>query len=320
MRGEWACQGRWRLIDPRRKSPVPYSRFDFCPDRLHLILQKEAAHGAGGGRLRRGTGRPSAGESSCANYYRSVGTFSLETCEDVALVKDAVADAVPTHAAKAVDGCTDYRDDISLTDEQIAMVEWADLGAPEGNSGRGRASPPRPGPGQVDPRPCRALRGRAPAPTTTAARSGRSKRRPLSRRTPTGPIWSIVIASSRLPPRPAEAGGRNSRAGNECFEGREQPADADWLGCSTRCRRNRCRMGWESDESGRSPRPPDAPTARLGQRVPTRPSTSPSSHRSSVRGGFSPSPTPDGSLQGGWTFRHRRKARSRASRTPWRGT
>ena len=84
-------------------------------------------------------------ESSCANCHTEggVGTFSLQTYEDVALVKDAVADAVADRRMppwKAVDGCTDYRDDISLTDEQIAMVvEWADLGAPEGNSEDSRA-------------------------------------------------------------------------------------------------------------------------------------------------------------------------------------
>ena len=66
-------------------------------------------------------------ESSCASCHTEggVGTFSLQTYEDVALVKDAVADAVADRRMppwKAVDGCTDYRDDISLSDEQIAMV------------------------------------------------------------------------------------------------------------------------------------------------------------------------------------------------------
>jgi len=35
---------------------------------------------------------------------------------------------------KAIDGCTDYRHDISFSDEEIAMVvDWVDNGAPEGN-------------------------------------------------------------------------------------------------------------------------------------------------------------------------------------------
>jgi len=91
-------------------------------------------------------------ESSCANCHTEggIGSFSLQTYEDVALIKDAVADAVADRRMppwKAVDGCTDYRDDISLTDEEIAMVvEWVDLGAPEGSIEDSRSgSPPEAG-------------------------------------------------------------------------------------------------------------------------------------------------------------------------------
>jgi len=78
-------------------------------------------------------------ETSCASCHTDggIGTFNLETYEDVLLVKDQVVDAVVERRMppwKAIDGCTDYRDDISLSDEQIAMVvNWAEQGAPEGN-------------------------------------------------------------------------------------------------------------------------------------------------------------------------------------------
>ena len=64
-------------------------------------------------------------ESSCSSCHTDggVGSFSLESYEDVALLKEQVADAVFERRMppwKAVDGCTDYRDDISLSDEPFS--------------------------------------------------------------------------------------------------------------------------------------------------------------------------------------------------------
>ena len=91
-------------------------------------------------------------ESSCANCHTAggIGTFSLETYEDVRLVKDAVADSVADRRMppwKAIDGCTDYRDDISFSEEEIELiVDWVDNGAPEGNIEDSRSgSPPQVG-------------------------------------------------------------------------------------------------------------------------------------------------------------------------------
>ncbi len=87
-------------------------------------------------------------ESSCSSCHTAggVGSFSLETYEDVVLIKDAVADAVADRRMppwKAVDGCTDYRDDISLSDEQIEMVvDWVERGAPEGDLTDSRSGTP----------------------------------------------------------------------------------------------------------------------------------------------------------------------------------
>ena len=89
-------------------------------------------------------------ESSCSSCHTAggVGNFSLETYEDVALLKEQVADAVFERRMppwKAVDGCTDYRDDISLSDDQIDMlVAWVENGAEEGdpaNTRQGNAPP-----------------------------------------------------------------------------------------------------------------------------------------------------------------------------------
>jgi hypothetical protein len=97
-------------------------------------------------------------ESSCTSCHTAdgVGSFSLETYEDVAALKDQVADAVSNRRMppwKAVDGCTDYRDNISLTDDEIAMVvEWAADGALEGDptESRGGSAPETVGLDRVD--------------------------------------------------------------------------------------------------------------------------------------------------------------------------
>ena len=87
-------------------------------------------------------------ESSCVSCHTAdgVGNFSLETYADVVLVKDQVADAVLDRRMppwKAIDGCADYRDDISLSEEEIAMVvEWVDGGVVEGNVDVSRGGSP----------------------------------------------------------------------------------------------------------------------------------------------------------------------------------
>ena len=87
-------------------------------------------------------------ETSCVSCHTAdgVGNFSLESYADVALVKDQVADAVLNRRMppwKAVDGCTDYRDDISLNEEEIAMVvEWVENGAIEGDPSTTRGGNP----------------------------------------------------------------------------------------------------------------------------------------------------------------------------------
>ena len=89
-------------------------------------------------------------ESSCSNCHQegAVGGFPLETYEDVSLIKAQVADAVADRRMppwKAVDGCADYRDDISSTQDEIdVVVEWVDAGAPLGDPEQTRlGEPPR---------------------------------------------------------------------------------------------------------------------------------------------------------------------------------
>ena len=87
-------------------------------------------------------------ETSCTSCHTDggIGTFNLETYEDVALIKDAMVDSVVNRRMppwKAIDGCADYRDDISLSEEEIAMVvEWVDNGAPEGDIEDSRSGSP----------------------------------------------------------------------------------------------------------------------------------------------------------------------------------
>jgi hypothetical protein len=78
-------------------------------------------------------------QAKCVNCHTDGGIapFALETYEQVHSAKGAVVAAVvartmpPWSAAK---GCTDYRGDISLTDDQIDMLSrWVDAGAPLGD-------------------------------------------------------------------------------------------------------------------------------------------------------------------------------------------
>jgi Copper type II ascorbate-dependent monooxygenase, C-terminal domain len=80
-------------------------------------------------------------EAKCSGCHSEGGIapFVLETYEQVSAMKDAVAAAVTARTMPpwlAAEGCTDYRGDRSLTDEQIDIInEWAKAGAPQGNAG-----------------------------------------------------------------------------------------------------------------------------------------------------------------------------------------
>jgi hypothetical protein len=81
---------------------------------------------------------PIVGTSCVGCHSRDgIGSFPLETYDDVFLVKDAVADAVANRRMPpwlASQGCAEYRNDISLSDEEIDRIQqWVDGGAPEGN-------------------------------------------------------------------------------------------------------------------------------------------------------------------------------------------
>jgi hypothetical protein len=87
-------------------------------------------------------------ESSCSGCHTAGGSggFELKTYEDVRLIKDAVADSVASRRMppwKAVDGCTEYEHDISLSDEEIAtLVDWAAADAPAGDESDSRVGTP----------------------------------------------------------------------------------------------------------------------------------------------------------------------------------
>ena len=87
-------------------------------------------------------------ETSCASCHRAggVGGFPLGTYDEVRLLKDAVADSVASRRMppwKAVDGCTDYAHDISLSDDEIAtVVDWVAGGAPMGDVADSRMGTP----------------------------------------------------------------------------------------------------------------------------------------------------------------------------------
>lgn len=78
-------------------------------------------------------------QARCAHCHTNGGIapFPLQTYEDVAAVKGAVKAAVVARTMPpwlATKGCTDYRGDQSLTDEQIDMLsQWVDAGGPLGD-------------------------------------------------------------------------------------------------------------------------------------------------------------------------------------------
>ncbi len=79
-------------------------------------------------------------QARCVNCHTNGGIapFSLETYEQVAALKGAIKSAVVARTMPpwlATRSCTDYRGDISLTDEQIDRVSrWVDAGGPLGDS------------------------------------------------------------------------------------------------------------------------------------------------------------------------------------------
>ncbi len=76
-----------------------------------------------------------------------IGPFSLVSYDDVSARAGAVADAVATRRMPpwlAADGCNEYRDDWSLSQDEIdTIVTWAENGAPEGDKAD---APPAPEP------------------------------------------------------------------------------------------------------------------------------------------------------------------------------
>jgi hypothetical protein len=87
-------------------------------------------------------------ESSCVSCHQDggVGTFSLDGMDATKLVGSAVADAVHNRRMppwKAVDGCDDYRGDLSLTDDEIdTIVAWVDGGMPSGDAADAKSGTP----------------------------------------------------------------------------------------------------------------------------------------------------------------------------------
>jgi hypothetical protein len=78
-------------------------------------------------------------ESHCVACHAEgeVGTFALDTYDAVSIVSEYVADAVEDRRMppwRAAEGCTDYRDDIQLSEDEIdTIVEWIDNGKAEGD-------------------------------------------------------------------------------------------------------------------------------------------------------------------------------------------
>ncbi|GDX81793.1 hypothetical protein LBMAG42_36040 [Deltaproteobacteria bacterium] len=87
-------------------------------------------------------------EQSCTGCHveGGVGGFALDSYASAAPMAAAMAASVQSRRMppwKAEPGCTDYRDDISLTDEEIArLAAWAEEGAAEGDSGASIHAPP----------------------------------------------------------------------------------------------------------------------------------------------------------------------------------
>ena len=339
VRGEWAWQGRWGHLQSTLEKEAMYrTRFDFALT-LHLILQRGGSPRCGsGGRLSDAArGRPSAGGVELRELsYRGVGTFSLQTYEDVALVKDAVADAVADRRMppwKAVDGCTDYRDDISPTDEQIAMVEWADSARRRVTARlAGRHRPRGRDLERVD------LSVQLPLPYAVDTSSTDDYRCfpvewPLEEAFVTGyvvnadrAVWSIVIAyiiPGSYRDQLVELEAEDGRAGYESSVGRGPSTRQTRTGSVHGHPVSKAAAEWagnpdESDDLlvlqmhyNSKAKVPDSDQEPIDFTI-----------ESSVEreGWIQPFTNPGWVFAGGWTFRHRRKARSRASRTPWRGT
>jgi hypothetical protein len=78
-------------------------------------------------------------ETHCVSCHQDgeIGSFGLDSAEGVGLLSEQVADAVQSRRMppwKAVDGCDEYRNDISLSQDEIdTIVTWADEGGPEGD-------------------------------------------------------------------------------------------------------------------------------------------------------------------------------------------
>ncbi len=89
-------------------------------------------------------------ESSCTGCHEEGGIapFVLGSYADFFAMKEMVANEVSARRMppwKAVDGCAEYRDDISLSDAEIALiVDWVDNGAPEGDVADTREGTPPP--------------------------------------------------------------------------------------------------------------------------------------------------------------------------------
>jgi len=87
-------------------------------------------------------------ESRCESCHQEggVGTFSLVGADAVKLVGSAVIDAVEDRRMppwRAEDGCADYSDDISLTQEEIdTLVDWYDGGMPDGDANLAKSGEP----------------------------------------------------------------------------------------------------------------------------------------------------------------------------------
>lgn len=77
--------------------------------------------------------------AKCVNCHTAggIGPFALDTYEQVAAAKGAVKASVESGSMPPWmpgDGCTDYKGDFSLTDEQIKIIgSWIDAGAPLGD-------------------------------------------------------------------------------------------------------------------------------------------------------------------------------------------
>ena len=78
-------------------------------------------------------------ERSCLDCHVDQGTgpFALETYEQLFTVRELAREKISTRTMPpwfTSKECASYTDDISLTDDEIALFEaWVDQGAPEGD-------------------------------------------------------------------------------------------------------------------------------------------------------------------------------------------